>query len=95
MLFHKLWNEHCIPYTDKGSSQGRNLPFGNEVVEKANADLEGSRNEFQTNASLKSDAETSVRSTTGKLEVFKRHYGHLVTRSMDSYFYTDWKERTY
>ena len=68
-----------------------------------NVDFDRSRKEFwafvgrtkckkQIIASLKNEAGVSVTSTKGKLEAFQKHYEHLGRVSMDSDFYSNWKE---
>ena len=75
------------------------------MVEKATTDFDGNRKEFwafvgrrtkekmkKNIPSLKSEAEVSVTSTRGKLEVLQRHYQQLGKLSLDSNFYAEWKE---
>ena len=66
--------------------------------------MEGSRKEFWASVgrrtegkrrgitSFRNSAGVSVTSTRGKLEVLKRHYRHLGTRSVDTAFDDSWKE---
>ncbi len=81
----------------------KKLAVWNEIVEKVNVDFDRSRKEFwafvgrtkckkQIIASLKNEAGVSVTSTKGKLEAFQKHYEHLGRVSMDSDFYSNWKE---
>ena len=71
------------------------------MVEKVNADFDGSRNKFCTRRTkgkyknitlLNSKAGVSVSSTQGKLEVLRRHYEKLGKVSVDDNFEADWKK---
>ena len=82
----------------------KKLSICNEVVEKVNADSEGSRKEFwpfvgtrtkgkyKNITSLKGKAGVSVSSTQGELVVLRRHYEELGKVSVDDNFDADWKE---
>ena len=88
----------------KEAVREKKLSIWNEVVEKVNADFEGSRKEFwafvgrrtkgkyKNITSLKSKAGVSVSSTQGKLEVLWRNYEELGKVSVDDNFEADWKE---
>ena len=86
----ELWAEYCrLRKEVKEAVREKKLSIWNEVVEKVNADFEGSRKEFwafvgrrtkgkyKNITSLKSKAGVSVSSTQGKLEVLRRHYEEL------------------
>ena len=86
----ELWDEYCrLRKEVKEAVREKKLIIWNEVVEKVNADFEGSRKEFwafvgrrtkgkyKNITSLKSKAGVSVSSTQGKLEVLRRHYEEL------------------
>ena len=101
----ELWDEYCrLRKEVKEAVREKKLSIWNEVVEKVNADFEGSRKEFwafvgrQTKGtyknitSLKSKAGVSVSSMQGKLEVLRRHYEELGKVSVDDNFEADWKE---
>ena len=100
-----LWNEYCrLRREVKELVREKKLTIWNEVVEKVNADFDGSRKEFwafvgrrtkskkKNITSLKSDAGVSVTSTRGKLEVLQKHYQHLGKISVDGDFDANWKE---
>ena len=84
----------------------KKLNIWREVVEKANADFDGSRKEFwafvgrrtkgkrkKNIPSLKSEAGVSVTSTRGKLEeVLQRHYQQMGKLTLDTNFDAEWKE---
>ena len=88
----------------KEAVREKKLSIWNEVVEKVNADFEGSRKEFwafvgrrtkgkyKNITSLKSKAGVSVSSMQGKLEVLRRHYEELGKVIVDDNFEADWKE---
>ena len=74
----------------------KKLNIWREVVEKAKTDFDGNKKEFwafvsrrtkgkrkKNTPSLKSEAEVSVTSTRGKLEVLQRHYQQLGKLSLD------------
>ena len=101
----ELWDEYCrLRKEVKEAVREKKLSIWNEVVEKVNADFEGSRKEFwafvgrrtkgkyKNITSLKSKAGVSVSSTQGKLEVLRRHYEELGKVSVDDNFEADWKE---
>ena len=87
----ELWAEYCrLRKEVKEAVREKKLSIWNEVVEKVNADFEGSRKEFwafvgrrtkgkyKNITSLKSKAGVSVSSTQGKLEVLRRHCGGIM-----------------
>ena len=101
----ELWAEYCrLREEVKEAVREKKLSIWNEVVEKVNADFEGSRKEFwafvgrrtkgkyKNITSLKSKAGVSVSSMQGKLEVLRRHYEELGKVSVDDNFEADWKE---
>ena len=73
------------------------------IVERVNVDFEGEQEKVlgfckeenqgkkRNIASLRNEAEGSVTSTKGKLEVFQKHYEHLGKVSVDNDF-DNWKE---
>ena len=100
-----MWDEYCRLHKEvKEAVREKTLSIWNDVVEKVNADFEGSRKEFwafvgrrtkgkyKNITSLKSKAGVSVSSTQGKLEVLRRHYEELGKVSVDENFEADWKE---
>ena len=72
------------------------------MIERANADFEGSRKSFgfvsrrlkgkKDIASLKNEGGISVTSTWGKLQILQSHYERLGKVSGGSDFDDDWKE---
>ena len=101
----ELWDEYCrLRKEVKEAVREKKLIIWNEVVEKVNADIEGSRKEFwafvgrrtkgkyKNITLLKSKAGVSVSSTQGKPEVLRRHYEELGKVSVDNIFEADWKE---
>ena len=101
----ELWDEYCRLCKEvKEAVREKKLSIWNEVIEKVNADFEGSRKEFwafvgrrtkgkyKNITLLKSKAGVSVSSTQGKLEVLRRHYEELGKVSVDNNFEADWKE---
>ena len=78
----ELWSEYCRLHKEvKDLVRQKKISIWNEVIEKANADFEGSRKEFwafvsrrskgkkKNIASLKNEGGISVTSTRGKLQM--------------------------
>ena len=100
----ELWDKYCrLRKEVKEVVREKKLSIWNEVVEKVNADFEGSRKGFwafvgrrikgkyKNITSLKSKAGVSVSSTQGELEVLRRNYEELGKATVDDNFEADWK----
>ena len=100
------WEDYCKLRTEvKELVRKKKVSIWNEVVEKVNADYEGSKKEFwafvgrrtkgkkKAIESLRSDSGVSVNSTKGKLQILQKHYEELGRMSVDSDFDIEWKEQ--
>ena len=74
------------------------------MLEKANSDYDGNRNEFwafvgrrtkgrkRAISALRNNAGISITSIKGKLRIFQSHYQDLGSKSVDDAFDEDWKQ---
>ena len=97
------WEDYCKRRTEvKELVRKKKVSIWNEVVEKVNADYEGSKKEFwafvgrskgkKAIESLRNDSGVLVNSTKGKLQIFQKHE-ELGRMSVDSDFDSEWKEQ--
>ena len=92
----ELWEEYYMLRKEVNNLViEKKLNNWNEVLEKANSDYDGNRNEFwafvgrrtkgrkRAISALRNNAGISITSTKGKLRIFQSHYQDLGSKSVD------------